>query len=1571
MSKRLIALLTLLVVMMAAVAAQAEWVGLSGNEAARPQVVTTQVNAGTTVLDVTLPGFEMDTVDVEGNSYAQVRLPGHWFTLEKGQPELPFITASLIIPDAGTPSVRLVDATWREVSTAPVLPSKGNILRTEDPRQIPYTFNEIYGSGGVYPAVTSQLGEPYIMRDHRAVSLRMYPLRWDADRGVLLAMESARFEVATSGSGGVNVMPARMQTSVDSQFMNLYSRTFANYDEIVGSADKYSMLSTEGNMLIVCNDALMGSIGDFVQWKREKGMSVEVISSGSVGGTTTGIKDAIQARYDSAEGLTYVILVGDLAQIPTFSGTYEGADDDTRYANCAGSDLYPDLFLSRISATNPDDVLIQTQKFIRYERNPDAGGTWYNQAAGLASSEGSPADHERANWLRDDLLGYGFDHVDQIYQLNGDGAAEISAAVNAGRSLVYYIGHGSGSSWSNPSFSSTDANNLSNGYMTPWVIDVSCSNGDFSMSECFAEAWMRSGTTTQPNGAVAMYSASTSTPWVPPCVMQAEAVDLLVADQANVIGSLYYHGIMAVLDEYPGSSGAQLVEQYNIFGDCSLQVRTATPVAPVISHGGSVVIGADQFTIETGVAGATVSLFSNGVLHGTGVADASGHCDVMLANPVLEGGDVQLTVTGYNVLTYREAVPAIVPVAVDIQPASIPVGVTTEVTVTLMDPPSKAVDNVTVTIEGFGVSGLEQITGAEGVAVFQVTPEFGETLMVRGVEAGATYNMFTVNLPVTGAADLTNPAITAGVASIGLAGSLAANLTGDIAGSADEYGLELQFTGGGTSGNISDPGNSLNLSVLPTEAGTGTATLLAPGYNIFSVDLDIVVAYGTVAGVVTDGDNGDAAVADAVVSLFLAPYGGGEAPLFQTQTAGDGSWAHAEELPVGDYVLTVDKFGYLHSEEGFFLMYGTNDLTTSLGLAPAGDLSGTLTSSEGGSPVAGLVVALRSDNDEQVGQAMADAETGAYTISGLTYFDYTIKATAAGFIPQTVTVTMDEAAETQDFVLEPTVGNILVVDDNVSKGDLISNPVKLDKVGNPIAEAYTVTASRSGTDMMADMVELGYNVEYVTSDTYDYNTWADYDVVVMAAGSNTSSLSSAIKADLLDFVAAGGHLLLEGGEVAYSHRSDTDFARDVMHISNWGSDSVGNLTVVDPAHPVMSNPNTVTGPINCSYSGYGDSDSVTPTSDADAPGSWSADTDQYSVVCFNNDPGLMGGQIVFFTFNYSAMGTGEREFLLHNAIHYLVLEETGDGSIAGTVSVAGGDDSGVTVTLTPGDHVFVTGADGAYLFDGLYEGSYHLTAVKEGWSSATMDVELASGEALTGLTCVLNPIVTSEYCDTPAVAIPDNDPTGGIYCPVDVPANANVSSLEVFVDITHTYQADLAVQIISPSGTVVTLHQNQGGEADDIYAWYPDEAEPYESLDAFIGEPMQGEWTLRAMDYGPWDTGSVNSFCLRFTYESSVSAAGEDELPRELVATGNFPNPFNPMTTIKFALPSEGRVDVAVYDVAGRKVATVLSEVLSAGFQEVKWQGKDDTGRTVSSGTYFYRVTAGGRTVTGKMLLMK
>ncbi|MCP4291745.1 MAG: S8 family serine peptidase [bacterium] len=85
----------------------------------------------------------------------------------------------------------------------------------------------------------------------------------------------------------------------------------------------------------------------------------------------------------------------------------------------------------------------------------------------------------------------------------------------------------------------------------------------------------------------------------------------------------------------------------------------------------------------------------------------------------------------------------------------------------------------------------------------------------------------------------------------------------------------------------------------------------------------------------------------------------------------------------------------------------------------------------------------------------------------------------------------------------------------------------------------------------------------------------------------------------------------------------------------------------------------------------------------------------------------------------------------------------------------------------------------------------------------------------------------------------------------------------------------------------------------------------------------------------------------------------------------NFPNPFNPSTIIRFALPASAHTQVVIYDVAGHKVKTLVDDVLNAQVHDAVWTGRDDAGRTVSAGVYFYRVTSGDHLSVGRMALVK
>jgi len=85
----------------------------------------------------------------------------------------------------------------------------------------------------------------------------------------------------------------------------------------------------------------------------------------------------------------------------------------------------------------------------------------------------------------------------------------------------------------------------------------------------------------------------------------------------------------------------------------------------------------------------------------------------------------------------------------------------------------------------------------------------------------------------------------------------------------------------------------------------------------------------------------------------------------------------------------------------------------------------------------------------------------------------------------------------------------------------------------------------------------------------------------------------------------------------------------------------------------------------------------------------------------------------------------------------------------------------------------------------------------------------------------------------------------------------------------------------------------------------------------------------------------------------------------------NYPNPFNPQTIIAFDLPKTMHVELAVYDVLGRRVALLLNRELPPGLHSVEWGGTDDSGDKVASGVYFYRLTADGTSETRKMVHLK
>ncbi|NQV38792.1 MAG: T9SS type A sorting domain-containing protein [Candidatus Marinimicrobia bacterium] len=108
---------------------------------------------------------------------------------------------------------------------------------------------------------------------------------------------------------------------------------------------------------------------------------------------------------------------------------------------------------------------------------------------------------------------------------------------------------------------------------------------------------------------------------------------------------------------------------------------------------------------------------------------------------------------------------------------------------------------------------------------------------------------------------------------------------------------------------------------------------------------------------------------------------------------------------------------------------------------------------------------------------------------------------------------------------------------------------------------------------------------------------------------------------------------------------------------------------------------------------------------------------------------------------------------------------------------------------------------------------------------------------------------------------------------------------------------------------------------------------------------------------------------MRYLFEEEFTVGIQEDvttLPTNFFLQQNFPNPFNPITTIEYEIPKRSDVQIIIYDILGRKVTTLISETQEVGYKSIEWNAS-----RAASGMYFYQIRAGKFVQTRKMVLLK
>ena len=640
-----------------------EWVETGTSRPSEPVWVVNPISENELEISFDLGGYFVEDL---ANGKNKITFPGGVPNLEEGTPDLPKMAQSIIIPDLAHMELSIIESEFVEIFMENLISSKGNLTRNIDPASVPYTFGEAYETDEFYPQDIVFMRNPYIVRTVRGQAIVFQPIQYNPIQRTLRVYTHIKVNIQQNGMSQINPLTRRPAKGGSREFENIYAEHFLNYS----TNNRYELLGEQGPMLVVCYGEFMQAMQPFVEWKNYKGIPTEMVDVADIGGSDE-IEAFVETKYYD-DGIAFVLLVGDIAQIPSprySDGAGSNSPADPSYGFVAGSDYYPEIIIGRFSAENTSHVETMINRTIEYEMDPDPTADWYKKGSGFASDEGpgddGEIDYEHLDNIRDDLLGFTYIEVDQIYDPSGT-VEDGEAALNDGRSIVNYTGHGSNGSWGNGCpMNQTDVNGLVNMGMYPFIWSVACVNGEFHIGTCFAETWLRAtGTDGVPTGAIAVLMSTINQSWSPPMDGQDEMNDILVESYENNIkrtyGGLSMNGVMHMADSY-GTAGEEEILYWTIFGDPSVVVRTDTPTDMTVSHNDVMIIGAEEFSIETGMAAALVAISRDGELLASTYTDANGGTTLEFEPPLEIPGPVDLVVTAFNKMPYETTVNVIAP----------------------------------------------------------------------------------------------------------------------------------------------------------------------------------------------------------------------------------------------------------------------------------------------------------------------------------------------------------------------------------------------------------------------------------------------------------------------------------------------------------------------------------------------------------------------------------------------------------------------------------------------------------------------------------------------------------------------------------------------------------------------------------------------------------------------------------------------------------------------------------------------------------------------------------------------
>lgn len=478
-------------------------------------------------------------VNLLGTNYTALSMKGYGQSNEVGMPALPTLVKLVELSLGSNVSVAIESMVCDTLEgseigiTSAVIPVQPSRSKSDNSPVRLSKDATTYATDAFYGMPLAQVETMGVARHQNLVRVMFSPVQWNPISNQVIVVREATITLTVANPDVATTLAMRQLHG---------NKAFSNGVEILNSP-KDSYTTAPLRYTIIAYSSFRGAMDDFVTWKKRQGFIVDekYTDDAEVGSTKESIQSYLQGLYTnataSAPAPTYVLFVGDVAQIPAFyvSSSGESHYSDLPYVCWTSGDNIPDAYYGRFSAQNITQLKPQIDKTLMYEQYTFPDDSYLSTGALIAGVDGGYSS-DNAYRYSDPAMDYtakeyinsahGFSTV-VYYKNNTDfapagvtvtgssqssgTAAALRNLYNSGCGWANYSAHGGETEWSDPTFNTSNASQMTNNDKPMIMIGNCCMSNTFYENECLGEAVLRKGNNA---GAAGYIGASNYSYWV-------------------------------------------------------------------------------------------------------------------------------------------------------------------------------------------------------------------------------------------------------------------------------------------------------------------------------------------------------------------------------------------------------------------------------------------------------------------------------------------------------------------------------------------------------------------------------------------------------------------------------------------------------------------------------------------------------------------------------------------------------------------------------------------------------------------------------------------------------------------------------------------------------------------------------------------------------------------------------------------------------------------------------------------------------------------------------------------------